>query len=36
MRTEMDYLLMGNCLFDENLQPEWADVSDWEKEYALD
>jgi len=36
MRTEMDYLVMGNYLFDKNLQPKWAEVSDWETEYALD
>jgi carbamoyltransferase len=36
MRTEMDYLVMENYLFDKNLQPDWAEVSDWETEYALD
>jgi carbamoyltransferase len=36
MRTEMDYLVMGNYLFDKSLQPKWAEVSDWETAYALD
>ena len=36
MRTEMDYLVMGNYLFDKSTQPEWKDISDWETEYTLD
>ncbi|ETR73274.1 MAG: Carbamoyltransferase [Candidatus Magnetoglobus multicellularis str. Araruama] len=36
MRTEMDFLVMDNYLFDKTLQPEWADISDWETEYVLD
>jgi len=36
MRTDMDYLVMGNYLFDkDNQQPIEEDV-DWKKEYELD
>jgi carbamoyltransferase len=36
MRTNMDYLVMGNYLFDKhNQQPVEEDV-DWKKEYELD
>jgi carbamoyltransferase len=36
MRTEMDYLVMGNCLFDKRDQPEWIERSDWKQTYGLD
>ncbi len=36
MRTEMDYLVMNNCLFDKALQPAWVEKKDWKKEYGLD
>jgi carbamoyltransferase len=36
MRTEMDYLVMGNCLFDKKEQPLWPRDESWEKEFALD
>jgi carbamoyltransferase len=36
MRTEMDYLVMGNCVFDKKDQPEWHEKGDWRGEYALD
>ncbi len=35
MRTEMDYLVMGNILVDKRLQPETKDP-DWQREYELD
>jgi len=36
MRTEMDYLVMGDYIFDKKMQPEWKEVSDWETEFVLD
>ena len=36
MRTEMDYLVMGDCLFAKEGQPPLPDDADWMKEYELD
>jgi carbamoyltransferase len=36
MRTEMDYLLLGNCLIDKKLQTPWKDDGAWKKEFQLD
>lgn len=36
MRTEMDYLVVGNFLLKKAEQPEWKEKSDWEKEFTLD
>jgi len=36
MRTEMDYLVLGNFLLDKSGQPEFADKKEWQKEYELD
>ncbi len=36
MRTEMDYLIIGNCLFDKKNQPEWKETSKWKEEFVLD
>ncbi|MCP4753952.1 MAG: hypothetical protein GY866_23965, partial [Proteobacteria bacterium] len=36
MRTEMDYLVMENCLFDKSDQPEWIERSDWKDGLGLD
>ncbi len=36
MRTEMDYLVMGNYFFDKNNQPSWPKDESWKKEFALD
>ena len=36
MRTEMDYLLVGNYLLDKKEQRPLADDSDWRKEFQLD
>jgi carbamoyltransferase len=36
MRTEMDYLVMGNYLFDKTQQPEHADTGEWKEEFPLD
>ncbi len=36
MRTEMDYLVMGNLLFDKKEQPPWPEEKDWREEYGLD
>lgn len=36
MRTDMDYLVMGNCVFDKKKQPNWQETAKWEEEFALD
>ena len=36
MRTEMDYLVVGNFIFDKKIQKEIYDKEDWTKEYPLD
>ncbi|MDC3220435.1 carbamoyltransferase [Flavobacteriales bacterium] len=36
MRTEMDYLVLGDYVFNKNDQPEWKELVDWSDEYALD
>lgn len=36
MRTEMDYLIIGNCLFDKKKQPEWNETDKWKEEFVLD
>ncbi len=36
MRTEMDFLVMGNYLYDKQNQPSWPKDESWKKEFALD
>jgi carbamoyltransferase len=36
MRTEMDFLVVGNFIFDKKDQPEWAEKDDWKDEFKLD
>ena len=36
MRTEMDYLVIGNFLFDKTLQPEFKEEKDWREQFTLD
>ena len=36
MRTEMDYLMLGNFLLDKQRQPEYHDEIDWRETYELD
>ena len=36
MRTDMDYLVVGNFVFDKKQQPEWAEKDDWRTEFTLD
>ena len=36
MRTEMDFLVVGNYLFDKKDQPALAETGDWRKEFKLD
>jgi len=36
MRTEMDYLVVGNYLFDKTEQPKLAEQGDWRTEFKLD
>ena len=36
MRTEMDYLIIGNFILDKKNQPQWVEKEDWKKEFVLD
>ncbi len=36
MRTEMDYLIINDFLFDKQQQPQWKEKKDWKKEFVLD
>ena len=36
MRTEMDYLVLGDYLFDKQSQPPWREEGDWRDDYELD
>lgn len=36
MRTEMDYLVVGNYIFAKSEQPEWEKTDNWKEEFVLD
>jgi carbamoyltransferase len=36
MRTEMDYLIIGNFIFNKTHQPEWKEQDNWKEEFVLD
>jgi carbamoyltransferase len=36
MRTEMDFLVVGNYVFDKKNQPEWKEKDNWKEEFTLD
>lgn len=36
MRTEMDYLVVGNFLFAKTEQPNWKEKQNWKEEFKLD
>jgi len=36
MRTEMDYLVIGDYIFDKKEQPAWGEEGDWRGEFGLD
>ncbi len=36
MRTQMDYLIMGNYLLDKTRQPEWEEDFDWRDHFEAD
>jgi carbamoyltransferase len=36
MRTDMDYLVMGNFVFNKKEQPEWKEKDNWKEEFTLD
>ena len=36
MRTEMDYLVVGNYVFDKRQQPHWEDIDNWKEEFTID
>jgi carbamoyltransferase len=36
MRTEMDVLVLQNCVLRKEKQKAWAEGDDWKKEFVLD
>lgn len=36
MRTDIDYLILGNFILDKCAQPTWKEKEDWKKTYELD
>jgi carbamoyltransferase len=36
MRTDMDFLVLGNCVLDKTKQKKLENDKDWKKEFALD
>ena len=36
MRTEMDWLVINNCLFEKSSQPRWEETQRWQQEFLLD
>ncbi|MDA3893707.1 MAG: carbamoyltransferase [Salinivirgaceae bacterium] len=36
MRTEMDYLVVGDYIFNKKEQPEWTNTDQWREEFKLD
>ena len=36
MRTEMDYLVVGDYIFDKKTQPAWKETEQWKEQYQLD
>ncbi len=36
MRTEMDFLVVGNFLFEKKKQPDWQEKDNWQAEFVLD
>jgi carbamoyltransferase len=35
-RTEMDYLVLENCVLDRREQPQFEEQGDWRSEFKLD
>ena len=36
MRTEMDYLVIGDYVFSKKQQPDWQEIDNWKEEFVLD
>ncbi len=36
MRTEMDFLVIGNFVFEKKQQPAWQETDNWKEEFTLD
>ncbi len=36
MRTEMDYLVVGDYIFEKSAQPQWQEKAEWQTEFVLD
>jgi hypothetical protein len=36
MRTEMDALVLEDCILDKAAQPPWTEKQDWRTEFQLD
>jgi carbamoyltransferase len=36
MRTDMDWLVINDCLFEKSRQPKWEETREWRQEFQLD
>ncbi len=36
MRTDMDWLVINNCLFEKSIQPKWEETDNWRQTFQLD
>ena len=36
MRTDMDWLVINNCLFEKSGQPQWNETREWQQDFQLD
>ncbi len=36
MRTEMEWLVIGDSLFEKKMQPNWKEDDNWMNDYELD
>ena len=36
MRTDMDWLVINNCLFEKTSQPKWEETREWRQVFQLD
>ena len=36
MRTDMDWLVINDCIFEKSRQPDWKESQNWQQEFQLD
>lgn len=36
MRTDMDWLVINNCMFEKSVQPKWEETENWRQAFQLD